>query len=62
MLSKTNLETHKLDLMAEISNLKLRLATSDKERNELREKLEHATVSEQWILVRHTINSQALFS
>lgn len=39
MLSRTAAETHKLDLMAEISNLKLKLATSEKERQELNDQL-----------------------
>ncbi|CAD5121453.1 DgyrCDS9962 [Dimorphilus gyrociliatus] len=39
LLSRTAAETHKLDLMAEISNLKLKLATSEKERRELNEQL-----------------------
>lgn len=43
-LARSNQETHKLDLMAEISNLKLRLASSDKDRMELMEKLDFAQV------------------
>ena len=39
LISRTTLETHKLDLMAEISNLKLKLATSEKDRREGDEKL-----------------------
>ncbi|XP_025088369.1 liprin-beta-1-like isoform X2 [Pomacea canaliculata] len=38
LLTHTTLETHKLDLMAEISNLKLRLASSEKDRRELDER------------------------
>ncbi|KAM4747041.1 liprin-beta-1 isoform 2-T2 [Rhinophrynus dorsalis] len=34
LLSRTSLETQKLDLMAEISNLKLKLAAVEKDRNE----------------------------
>ncbi|KAK3581545.1 hypothetical protein CHS0354_031887 [Potamilus streckersoni] len=42
LLSRTSLETHKLDLMAEISSLKLKLATSDKERRELEERFRNS--------------------
>ena len=34
----STLETHKLDLLAEISNLKLKLASSERERCELEER------------------------
>ena len=43
-LARSNQETHKLDLMAEISSLKLRLASSDKDRADLRERLDFAQV------------------
>ncbi|XP_052799700.1 liprin-beta-2-like isoform X6 [Mya arenaria] len=39
LLTRSSLETHKLDLMAEISSLKIRLATAENERRELEERL-----------------------
>ncbi|XP_076115630.1 liprin-beta-1-like isoform X3 [Mytilus galloprovincialis] len=39
LLTRTSLETHKLDLMAEISSLKIRLASADKDRRELDDRL-----------------------
>ncbi|XP_069133209.1 liprin-beta-1-like [Argopecten irradians] len=39
LLTRTSLETHKLDMMAEISSLKIKLASSDKDRRELDERL-----------------------
>lgn len=45
LLSRTNLETHKLDLMAEISALKLKLATSEKARCEFEQKVSEGQVS-----------------
>ncbi|XP_074660896.1 liprin-beta-1-like isoform X2 [Tubulanus polymorphus] len=39
LLSRTSLETHKLDLMAEISNLKIRLTSSERDRQDNEEKL-----------------------
>ena len=42
-------QTHKLDLLAEISNLKLKLASSDKDKSEMVEKTEFALVSVQKI-------------
>ena len=44
LLNKSSLETHKLDLMAEISNLKLKLASADRERQEMRQSLLQAEV------------------
>ena len=44
LLSRTNLETHKLDLMAENSSLKLRVASMDKDRQEVEEKYTFAQV------------------
>nr|KAG5700320.1 hypothetical protein BaRGS_002666 [Batillaria attramentaria] len=38
LLTHTSLETHKLDLMAEISSLKLKLASTEKDRRELDER------------------------
>ncbi|XP_046369102.1 liprin-beta-2-like isoform X4 [Haliotis rufescens] len=42
LLTRTSLETHKLDLMAEISSLKIKLATADKDRRELDDRLRSA--------------------
>ncbi|XP_064634514.1 liprin-beta-1-like isoform X5 [Lineus longissimus] len=42
LLSRTNLETHKLDLMADISSLKIRLTSAEKEGRDQQEKLHHA--------------------
>ncbi|XP_064603537.1 liprin-beta-1-like isoform X2 [Liolophura sinensis] len=42
LLSRTSLETHKLDLMAEISTLKIKLATSEKDRRILEDKYQSA--------------------
>ena len=39
MLTRSSLETQKLELMSELSNLKLRQATLEKENNELRKRL-----------------------
>ena len=39
LLTRTSLETHKLDLMAEISSLKIRLASADKDRRDLDDRL-----------------------
>ena len=39
LVSRTALETHKLDLMAEISTLKIRLASCEKDRKDLEDKL-----------------------
>ncbi|XP_033753003.1 liprin-beta-1-like isoform X3 [Pecten maximus] len=39
LLTRTSLETHKLDMMAEISSLKIKLASSDKDRRDLDERL-----------------------
>ncbi|XP_052270288.1 liprin-beta-1-like isoform X2 [Dreissena polymorpha] len=39
LLTRSSLETHKLDLMAEISSLKIRLATAENERREMEERL-----------------------
>ncbi len=44
LVSRTALETHKLDLMAEISTLKLKLATCDKDRRQMEDKLHMAQV------------------
>ena len=44
LLTRSSLETHKLDLMAEISSLKIRLATADNERRELEEKFRQSQV------------------
>lgn len=41
MITRSSLETHKLDLMAEISSLKIRLATAENERRELEERLKN---------------------
>lgn len=45
LLTHTSLETHKLDLMAEISSLKLKLAAAEKDRRELDERCRSAQVS-----------------
>lgn len=42
LLTRSSLETHKLDLMAEISSLKIRLATAENERRELEERLKQS--------------------
>jgi hypothetical protein len=42
LLNRNTLETHKLDLMAESSNLKLKLATSENERKDLEDKYNQA--------------------
>ena len=42
LLTHTSLETHKLDLMAEISSLKLKLAAAEKDRRELDERCRSA--------------------
>ncbi|XP_055996801.1 liprin-beta-1-like isoform X12 [Ostrea edulis] len=39
LLTRTSLETHKLDLMAEISSLKIKLASADKDRRDLDDRL-----------------------
>ena len=44
LLSRTTLETHKLDMMSEISQLKLKLATSDKKSKDMDKKLNDAQV------------------
>ena len=44
LLGKSSLETHKLDLMAEISNLKLKLASAERDRHEMRQSLTQAEV------------------
>ncbi|ESO97959.1 hypothetical protein LOTGIDRAFT_182014, partial [Lottia gigantea] len=45
LLTRSSLETHKLDLMAEISSLKIRLASAEKERRDLDDKLRYSHVS-----------------
>ena len=45
LLSRTNLETHKLDLMAENTSLKLKVDTLDKDKREAQEKYTFAQVS-----------------
>ncbi|XP_041366133.1 liprin-beta-1-like isoform X3 [Gigantopelta aegis] len=42
LLTRTSLETHKLDLMAEISSLKIKLSAADKDRHDLDDKLRMA--------------------
>ncbi|KAL4225281.1 interacting protein [Mactra antiquata] len=42
LLTRSSLETHKLDLMADISSLKIRLATAENERRELEDRLKHS--------------------
>ena len=44
LLTRSSLETHKLDLMAEISSLKIRLATAENERREMEDRLKHSQV------------------
>lgn len=44
LLTRSSLETHKLDLMAEMSSLKIRLATAENERRELEERLKQSQV------------------
>lgn len=38
-MTRTSLETHKLDMMAEISSLKIKLASADKDRRDLDDRL-----------------------
>ncbi|KAJ8299004.1 hypothetical protein KUTeg_023064 [Tegillarca granosa] len=42
LLTRTSLETHKLDLMAEISSLKIKLASAEKDRRDLDDRLRMA--------------------
>lgn len=45
LLSRTSLETQKLDLMAEVSDLKIKLVGMEKEQSEYEEKQNKAEVS-----------------
>lgn len=45
LITRSSLESHKLDLMAEISSLKIRLATAENDRRELEERLRNFQVS-----------------
>lgn len=46
LLSRTSLETQKLDLMAEISNLKLKLTSVEKDRLDYEDRFRDTEVSE----------------
>lgn len=46
LLSRTSLETQKLDLMAEISNLKLKLTSVEKDRFDYEDRFRDTEVSE----------------
>lgn len=43
-MTRSSLETHKLDLMTEISNMKLKLAAAEKEKLEMQDGLHTAQV------------------
>lgn len=57
LLSRTSLETQKLDLMTEVSDLKLKLVGMEKEQREQEEKQRKAEVS-----VTHQIPGRAILS